>query len=119
MTIRVLTALNENACQSLSFVTSEGEEVSLTFRFVPSQETWYVDIDSGSLTIHGLALQAFVNILDPYHNQITWGLYVWSQDGFDPWMVDDFFTGRIKVAIIEDFEYSMIQEFLNSGSVLQ
>lgn len=119
MTMRVLTTLNENAYQSLSFVTAEGEEVNLTFRFIPSQETWYVDVDSDSLTIHGLALQAFVNLLDPYHNLITWGLYVWSKDGFDPWMYDDFSTGRIKVAVIEGFEYSIIQEFLNSGSIVQ
>lgn len=119
MTIRVLTTLNENAYQSLSFVTNQGEEVNLTFRFIPSQETWIFDVDSDSLSVHGLALTAFVNLLDPYHNNLTWGLYVWSQDGFDPWRVDDFSTGRIKVAVIEDFEYSVIQEFLNSGNILQ
>lgn len=118
MTIRALTTLNENAYQSLSFVTNNGEEVDLTFRFIPSQETWFLDVDSDSITAHGLALTAFVNLLDPYHNNIDWGLYVWSKDGFDPWQIDDFTSGRIKVAVIEDFEYSVIQEFLNSGNVL-
>lgn len=118
MTIRVLTTLSENAFQSISFVTNKGEEVKLKFRFIPSQETWFVDVDCDSITIHGLALQAFVNLLDPYHNLISWGLYVWSKDGFDPWKVDDFSTGRIKVAITEDIEYSFIQEFLNSGNIL-
>ena len=118
MSIKILTTLNENADQSLSFVTNKGEEVGLTFRFIPSQETWFLDVDSDSITIHGLALTAFVNLLDPYHNNIDWGLYVWSKDGFDPWQIDDFTSGRIKVAVIEDFEYSVIQEFLNSGNVL-
>lgn len=118
MSIRILTALNENSYQSLSFVTAEGEDVRLTFKFVPSQETWFIDVESDSLTIYGLALQAFVNLLDPYHNNISWGFYVWSKDGFDPWKVDDFASGRIKVAVIEDFEYTVIQEFLNSGNVL-
>lgn len=117
MTIRVLTTLNENAYQTLSFVTSNGEDVNLTFRFIPSQETWFVDVDSDSLTVHGLALTAFINLLDPYHNKISWGLYVWSKDGFDPWRFDDFITGRIKVAVIEEFEYIAIQEFLNSGNI--
>ena len=118
MSIRILTTLTDNAFQSLSFVTSEGEEVNLTFRYIPSQETWFVDVDSDSLTIHGLALQAFVNLLDPYHNLISWGLYIWSKDGFDPWKIDDFSTGRIKVAVIEEFEYAAIEEFLNSGNSL-
>lgn len=118
MSIKILTTLNENAYQSLSFVTNNGEEVSLTFRFIPSQETWFVDVDSDSLTVHGLALTAFVNLLDPYHNNISWGLYVWSKDGFDPWKIEDFTSGRIKVAVIEDFECSVIQEFLNSGNIL-
>lgn len=118
MSIRILTTLTDNAFQSLSFVTSEGEEVKLTFRYIPSQETWFIDVDCDSITIHGLALQAFVNMLDPYHNLITWGLYVWSKDGFDPWKVDDFSIGRIKVAVIEEFEYAAIEEFLNSGNSL-
>lgn len=118
MSIRILTTLNENAYQTISFVTAEGEDVSLTFRYIPSQETWFVDVDSDSLTIHGLALQAFVNLLDPYHNLISWGLYVWSKDGFDPWLIDDFSTGRIRVAVIEDFEYAIIEEFLSSGNAI-
>lgn len=117
MSIKVLTTLNENAYQTLSFVTNKGEEVSLTFRFIPSQETWVLDVESDSLTVYGLALTAFVNLLDPYHNNISWGLYVWSKDGFDPWMIDDFTSGRIKVAVIEDFEYSIVEEFLNSGNI--
>lgn len=113
MSIRVLSTLTDNAYQSISFVTNKGEKVTLTFRFIPSQETWFFDVESNSLTISGLALTSFVNLLDPYHNNISWGMYVWSQDGFDPWRIDDFVTGRIRVAVIEDLEYAVIEEFLN------
>lgn len=117
MSIRILSTLNDNAYQSVSFVTKEEETVKLTFRFIPSQESWIFDVESNSLTIYGLTLSAFVNLLDPYHNNITWGMYVWSKDGFDPWRIDDFSTGRIRVAIIEDLENAVIEEFLNgSGS---
>lgn len=113
MSIRVLSTLNDNAYQTVSFDTKKGERVKLTFRFIPSQETWIFDVESPSLTVYGLALSAFVNLLDPYHNIISWGLYVWSKDGFDPWRIDDFATGRIRVAILEDLENAVIQEFLN------
>ena len=117
MSVRVLSTLNDNAYQSVSFVTKESETVKLTFRFIPSQVSWIFDVESDSLTIYGLTLSAFVNLLDPYHNNITWGMYVWSKDGFDPWRIDDFSTGRIRVAIIEDLENAVIEEFLNgSGS---
>lgn len=113
MSIRVLSTLNNNAYQSLSFVTKKGEKVVLTFRFIPSQETWFFDVESPSLTVYGLTLTAFENILDPYHNVISWGMYVWSKDGFDPWKIDDFTTGRIRIAITEDLENAVIEEFLN------
>jgi hypothetical protein len=113
MSIRVLSTLNDNAYQTVSFDTKKGERVKLTFRFIPSQETWIFDVESPSLTVYGLALSAFVNLLDAYHNIISWGLYVWSKDGFDPWRIDDFATGRIRVAILEDLENAVIQEFLN------
>lgn len=113
MSLRVLNTLTDSAYQSVNFVTKEGENVKLTFRFLPSQESWIFDVESESLTIYGLTLSAFVNLLDPYHNNITWGMYVWSQDGFDPWRIDDFSTGRIKIAVAEDLEYAVIREFLN------
>lgn len=113
MSIRVLSTLNDNAYQTVSFDTKKGERVKLTFRFIPSQETWIFNVESPSLTVYGLALSAFVNLLDPYHNIISWGMYVWSKDGFDPWRIDDFATGRIRVAVLEDLENAVIQEFLN------
>lgn len=113
MSIRILETLTNNAYQTVSFVTNKGEDVTLTFRFIPSQETWFFDVESNSLNIKGLALETFVNLLDPYHNNISWGLYVWSQDGYDPYRIDDFTSGRIRVAIIEDLENAVIEEFLN------
>lgn len=113
MSIRVLNTLTDNAYQSVSFVTNKGEEVTLTFRYIPSQQTWFVDVASISLTIYGLALATFVNLLDPYHNNISWGLYVWSKDGFDPYRIDDFSSGRIRIAVFEDLENAIIEEFLN------
>ena len=116
MSIRVLNTLTDCAYQSLSFTTNEGEDVTLTLRFIPSQETWFLDVESESLTIRGLALTSFVDLLDPYHNNITWGLYVWSEDGFDPWRIDDFLSGRIRLAIFEDLERAIMQENLNVPS---
>lgn len=113
MSIRILTTLNDNSYQSVSFNTKEGELVKLTFRFVPSQETWFFDVESPSLTVFGLALTAFSNILYSYKNIISWGMYVWSKDGFDPWRINDFSSGRIRVAILEDLENAVIEEFLN------
>ena len=116
MSIRILNTLTDNAYQSVSFVTAEGETVTLTLRFIPSQETWFLDVESDSLTTRGLALTSFVNLLDPYQNKINWGLYVWSADGFDPWRIDDFTTGRIQVAVTEDLERAIIQEYLDAPS---
>lgn len=115
MSVRILSTLNDNAYQEVSFVTKKGETVKITFRFIPSQESWIFDVESDSLTVYGLTLSAFVNLLDPYHNNITWGMYVWSKDGFDPWRIDDFSTGRIAVAITEDLENAVIQEYLNGA----
>lgn len=117
MSIRILNTLTDNAYQSVSFVTAEGETVTLILRFIPSQETWFLDVESNSLTTRGLALTSFVNLLDPYQNKISWGLYVWSVDGFDPWRIDDFTTGRIQLTITEGLECAIMQEYLNAPSV--
>ena len=116
MSMRILNTLTDNAYQSVSFVTEEGETVTLTLRFIPSQETWFLDVESDSLTTRGLALTSFVDLLDPYHENISWGLYVWSADGFDPWRVDDFTTKRIQLVVTEGIERAILQEYLNVPS---
>lgn len=116
MVLRVLNTLTDSAYQSVSFVTGDNENVKLTLRFIPSQETWYLDVESDSLTTRGLALTSFEDVLDPYKNNITWSLWVWSADGFDPWRADDFTRGRIKLAIAEGLERSVIEEYLDVAS---
>ena len=117
MSMRVLNTLTDAAYQSVSFTTKEGEEVKLIVRFIPSQEMWFLDVESPSLTVRGLALVTFINILETYKNKISWGLYVWSKDGFDPWKVDDFSTGRIKLCISEGLENAVLEEYLNAAIV--
>lgn len=116
MSIRILNTLTESAYQTVSFVTAEGEDVTLTLRFIPSQETWYLDVESQSLTTRGLALTSFEDVLYSYKNNISWSLWVWSKDGFDPWRVDDFATKRIQLCVLEDIERAIIEEYLNAPS---
>lgn len=116
MSIRILNTLTDSAYQSVSFVTEKKETVKLILRFIPSQETWFLDVESDSLTVRGLALTSFVNLLDPYHEKISWGLYVWSKDGFDPWKIDDFTSKRIQLCVFEGLENTIIEEFLNVPS---
>lgn len=118
MTMRIISTLSDYANQSVSFVTRKSEKVTLNLRFNPSQETWYIDVISDSLTIYNLALMASLNLLEPYHDKISWGLYVNSLDGFDPWRVDDFSTRRILLCITEGFEKALIEEQLN-GNLLR
>lgn len=117
MSIRLLNTLTNSAYQTVAFTTNEGKDVTLTLRFIPSQETWFIDVESEDLTVKGLALTSFIDLLDPYHNNISWGLYVWSADGFDPWRIDDFTSGRIQLAVMEDLERAIMQEYLNAPSL--
>lgn len=109
MSMRVISTLTAYANQTVSFVTAEGEKVTLNLRFVPSQETWFMDVISSSLTIYNLAVTACNNLLEPYHDKITWGLYVYSADGLDPWRIDDFSTQRILLTVTEGFEKALLE----------
>lgn len=116
MSTKILNTLTENAYQSVSFVTSEGEDVTLVLRYIPSQETWYLDVESEKLTTRGLALVAFQDVLYSYKNNISWSLMVWSKDGFDPWRVDDFATRRIQLCVLEGLDRAITEEYLNAPS---
>lgn len=112
--MRVLTTLNSNPRQSLYFTTEDSSErVKLTFYFLPTQNNWYFDIESDSLTIYGQRLCCHPNLLCKYSNNIDWGMSVVTLDGLDPYQVTDFTDGYCYVSMLDADEVEAVGSLLN------
>lgn len=106
-----LTRLDDNPKQTIYWYTDTPNRVKLYFYYVPSQESWFFDIeqeDTG-FALNGTRLVVHPNILYQYKNLIDFGMAINSEDGYDPLYRDDFSSGRIHVYMVNkndsDFDY--------------
>ena len=111
--MKKISRLDENAKQSLSFITEENKTIDFYFYFMPTQNSWFFDMTYGSFVLKGQRLCAHPNLLTKYHNIIDIGLNVETSDGFDPWRITDFKTGYCEVSVLNKTEVAEIERFLN------
>lgn len=111
--MKTLSTLDANPRQSLYFVTEEKDRVKFSFYYLPTQQNWFVDIESENFNLYGTRLCCHPNLLNKYHNIINFGLSVLTVDGLDPFQVTDFSTGYCQVSILEKSEVATVEAYLN------
>ena len=112
--MKQITLLTNNANQKVAIVTDDGLLVSLTFRFLPSQQMWMYDVSQDTFTANGRTLVVSPNNLMQFRNIINFGLFCRSTDGYEPYKIDDFSSGRVAVFVLNADEVSQVEEIVNS-----
>jgi len=89
-----ITDIGATARQKFKFQIENGDLAEFVLYFSETQRCWFMDITYGNFTSKGLRVVNSINILSAYKNILRWGLACVVNDGFEPWFVDDFSTGR-------------------------
>lgn len=111
--MRKISSLTSSPNQSVTIVVHDGVYYKLTFRFLPTQMSWVMDIVSDDFELYNQRIGCTVNLLDKYHNKLNFGLAVWTIDGLDPMSVEDFDSGYAEVYIFDEDEKEIITEYLD------
>ena len=110
--MRLIDKLTAGARQEFTVVTEEGDEISLLLWYAASQQTWFFDVTSGDFVLQGAQLTVSLNILRAYNNILPFGFSVTSTDGEDPFYLDDFISGRIKLFLLSREDVDTIESDL-------
>lgn len=105
-----LMDLSNEYKQSFKFQIDGGDLMEIDMWFVPNQIGWFFNIKYGDFMSNGLHLVNSPNVLDPYFNILRFGLACVVDDGQEPYFVDDFITGRVKLYVLSEEECKQIQE---------
>ena len=103
-----ITTLTDSALQKAIIVTDNSKELNLTLKFLPTQKIWIYNITLDDFTINGRRVVVTPNMLRQYVRVIDFGIMCTSENGFDPYRIDDFSTERISLFILTEEE---IKEF--------
>lgn len=108
--MRVLQGLRSIGQQRFQTRSDEGEVITLTKTYNPVIQAWFLDIETDTFSLFGQRITLVANLLEQYTKIIRFGISVLSTDGGEPFLINDFSTGRIQLAILNFSEIELIQD---------
>lgn len=84
--------------------------IEFTFRFMPTQMSWYFDFVYNEKEYKGHKLVLGANILRNYKNTIPFGLSVQAENDIEPFSLNDLNNGRVNLFVLDKDEVTQIEE---------
>ena len=105
-----ITEINNDAKQQLTLVTEDGFEIKFLIEFRPTQTGWFFNLTHNDLTINGVRLCHFPNVLRQWKNIIPFGIACVVTDSGEPYYIDDFSSERVAIYLLTESEVEEIEE---------
>ena len=105
----VLDGIRAVGEQRLRTQTSNGETLTLDIRYNTSTRAWFADVIFGSFVLNNVCLIYTLNLLRQYLNIIDFGIAIFSSDGSDPFLINDFATNRVQIGILTPSEVAQVE----------
>lgn len=96
--------------QTFILVGENQEHINFTLYYQPTQRGWFFDISYGSFSASGLRLSSSINALRQFRNLIPFGLLVLTEDGYEPYYLNDFESGRVTLYLLNANDVELIEE---------
>lgn len=95
--------------QKFTVATTTGV-MEWTMRFMPAVSMWYMDINYKDISVQGIRIHASHNLLRQWQKIIDVGVFCATTiEGYEPTLIDDFYSGRCKLFVTEGDEVSEVE----------
>ena len=110
--MKYIDKISDSAIQTLFLTGNAGQRITLTLRFLPSQETWMMDVsDNNGFEVNGVRVVNSPNILRKYRNNIDFGINCVTANGLDPYFIDDFANQSAFLYLMDAEDVQETEEF--------
>lgn len=106
-----ITSIIATPDQTFQTSLADGSIIRFELFFRPRIPAFFVNISWKDFTITGLKLCQSINILWQFRN-LPFGLCISLDDGTEPYLIDDFSTGRAQFFIQEQADLDYIQSLV-------
>lgn len=110
--------LTDQADQIVNVVLGDGTILTLELYFNPATERWTVDVSHETLTVAGVNICNFPNLLRAWRNVVAFGLACATTTGQDPTNVEDFVNGNATLFVLDAADVQGVEVNV-FGGVLQ
>lgn len=111
-----ITGLRSSPFQSFNIPDPDKRKtVYFTLRFSPRTQTWYIDIEYEGFIANGIKVVRGMNILKRNINTLPFGLMVTVSDNLEPFLINDFVSGRVSIYILSHSECVDVENMIIEG----
>lgn len=109
--MKYIDRINASAKQRFTLATiDEGQTITCELTYLTTQRNWVIDVSWQEFTLKGISLGLSPNLLRQWKNVIPFGFALLSVDGFDPYYLQDFSSGRCKLYLLSRAEIEEIEQ---------
>ena len=108
--MNIITTLTDYPNQRHQLVIEDGNSADFHLYFCGRQMSWYYDISYQNVTINCNKVVLTPNSLRQFKNQLPFGIAFYTDGFVEPFKLDDFSSGRIKMAILNSEEVKQVEE---------
>lgn len=114
-----ITGLTRKASQKFTIADPNGGgDISMTLRYKPRTQTWSADIAYNGFTLNGYKLTRGPNILGKFRKVIPFGLGVVVTDNYEPFLINDFESGRVQLFLMTSSEVNDVVSLIQGGATI-
>lgn len=114
-----LEGIRATGTQSFATTASNGDVINMTVYFKSAIQQWFIDIEWNSFVLRGKRVFSSPNILSQHEKIIPFGLACITEGGGEPFLVNDFSSGRVNIYLLSPEEVIEVQDFyVEQGEIL-
>lgn len=110
--MKKITALTNDAKQSVNLVLDSGARVSMQINFIPNQVAWYYSLTYGTFNVNNMRLVNSPNMLRKFRNIIPFGIACTVLDGYEPIFQSDFTSGRATLYLLNQTDLTSTETLI-------
>lgn len=104
-----ITSLTNDPRQSFSVPIDGGEMAQFKLYYYITQKSWFFDLSYGNYTANGSRVVLTPNALRHLKDIIPFGVAFIAQGMVEPFDIEDFASGRVKMCILNKSEVEEIE----------
>jgi len=109
--MKTLTGIRATGRQRLQTSISNGDFIEIVLYYLTASQQWKMDITYQDFQLNGQRVYNGLNLLCQYEAIIPFGIAVEVSDGGEPFLINDFISGRVRMSVLTPEEVTQVQNF--------
>lgn len=113
--MKQIVEFSNDASQKLTIVNEDNSTFIFELQYSSLQQSWFYNLTYGTFSLNGKRLVSSPNILRQYQNIIPFGMAVYTNDGDDPFLINDLQSQRAIVYLLTAADVIQIESLFYSS----